>query len=199
MDTKLRPETLDPDQRAFLLKEYEHWAQSLLQNEEAGERRLNFFVTIVAGAFAAIGFLVKDGISALGATKLHQVAGFAAIVLFALGVLTLARLMKRNASTDLYISQLKKLRRILLTEEWAQFVAADLKVEPRPRPITNGGLAHMAAIINAALIALLVWALFQSGLAPVTIAGHANWWSLAGFCAATSGQLLLIRRGSFKP
>ena len=46
----------DP-QREFLLKDFEHIAESYWRNEELGESRLNVFIGVVTAVLGGVGYL----------------------------------------------------------------------------------------------------------------------------------------------
>lgn len=83
--------------KEFLLEEYGHFAGSFWRNEEVGEKRVNFFITLVTAVIA--------GLVAL-ATKIkvdvYPLAVFALIGLLFFGIVTLNRMIKRNQVTDEY-------------------------------------------------------------------------------------------------
>ena len=82
---------------SFLLEEYRHFANSFWRNEEVGEKRVNFFITLVTAVMA--------GLVAL-ATKtevyVYPIAVFALAGLLFFGRTTLRRMIQRDTVTDEY-------------------------------------------------------------------------------------------------
>src|SRR3712207_4419521 len=80
------------------IADLEHFGESLLRNEELGERRVNFFSTLVTATIAGLGVLyTADNAPELDALK--TTANGAAFVLFVFGVLTYLRVLHRNHVT----------------------------------------------------------------------------------------------------
>lgn len=81
----------------FLLEEYRHFTNSFWRNEEVGEKRVNFFITLVTAVMA--------GLVAL-ATKtevyVYPIAVFALAGLLFFGRITLKRMIQRDTVTDEY-------------------------------------------------------------------------------------------------
>ncbi len=75
--------------------------ESLWKNEETGENRVKFFITLVTAVLAALVALAKakngldDGI-------LAQVSIYAIFALLFFGIVTLYRMMIRNAMSDIF-------------------------------------------------------------------------------------------------
>ncbi|KPL26210.1 MAG: hypothetical protein AMS23_02615 [Bacteroides sp. SM1_62] len=86
----------------FLLAEYNHFAESFWRNEEVGEKRVNFFITLVTAVLAAIVALAtKDG-DFLTTGVICPIAIFALLLLLLFGRVILKRMIKRNITTDEY-------------------------------------------------------------------------------------------------
>jgi 8-oxo-dGTP pyrophosphatase MutT (NUDIX family) len=95
----------------FLLHEYDHLGQSLLANEESGEKRVVFFLTLCGVVGAALGFVIGEG--TVDAPERGLVA-VSLMVLFVLGYATFLRVVVRNAASDRYKNQLARLRQRFL-------------------------------------------------------------------------------------
>lgn len=92
-----------------MLREYDYYAEAFRQNEEFGEKRVTSFLTLAAGAAAALGFILGDDGFQLRPSEFAAVAITSCIVLL-FGQLTLARLIKRNVVSDEYKEALALVR-----------------------------------------------------------------------------------------
>jgi len=98
----------------FLLAEYRRFADSFWRNEEVGEKRVNFFITLVTAvitAMVALATTTKQGILATlvelfidkqGTLDQYQIAVLVLLALLSFGVVTLLRIIHRNRVTDEY-------------------------------------------------------------------------------------------------
>lgn len=128
----------------FLLAEYRNLADSFWRNEEAGERRINFFITLVTAVISALVALATRG----SRTDFDSaIILFALLALLALGSVTFLRMLRRNQVTDEYKRGMDAIR--------AFFKAGDERLrdyEPfkrAGRKIGRGGLAEMVAVLNS--------------------------------------------------
>ena len=149
----------------FLLAEYVHMSESFLRNEESGEKRAAFFVTLVGASGGILGFVFGEKTS----TSLEQkylAAAIVAAVLLCFGFLTVRRLIKRDIETDKIKFALRALRRLFLTrKEVAEMPNAFFnpykKAELRSlewRSIGNGGWIHTVSFVNALLTGVFFFA-----------------------------------------
>jgi hypothetical protein len=96
----------DPDDAAtalaaqVLLAQYSNFEQTFRWNEEMGERRVNLVLTLMTVAAGATG-LILGAVEVPVASRLRG-AGIVASGLLFLGLVTLARLVRRNVATDEY-------------------------------------------------------------------------------------------------
>ncbi len=104
----------------FLLAEYEHMCESFLRNEESGEKRAAFFVTLVGASGGILGFVFGEKTLIVPRDKIYLVAGVVAAALLCFGFLTVKRLIKRDIETDKIKFALRTLRRLFLTKEEAK-------------------------------------------------------------------------------
>lgn len=126
-----RPAEEKMEAKDLLLADLEHFGQSMWRNEEAGEKRFSFFVSLVTA--------VAAGLVALRASKevsdgfILNAAAIATTALFFLGLLSYLRMIHRNRTTDEYQQTLKYTR--------AMYVAAcpELKLYQVPRRIETWG------------------------------------------------------------
>jgi hypothetical protein len=153
----------------FLLAVHEHLGESFLRNEEVGDRRVTFFITLttfVIGGLAVVA--VQEGIRAsddqLNPGALLVIAsGLLALLLF--GFTTLERILKRNMDTDRAIRALNDIRRHFvkrdapiapLLREYNPYK----KKEPRSEGIRiwslgTGGLLQTVALMNSFVVAAI--------------------------------------------
>lgn len=108
------------DRTEFLLREYDYYAEAFRQSEELGEKRVSSFLTFAAVVAAGLGVAIGDG--GLGTTGALAAVAIAALCVLLLGQVTLARVIKRDLTSDDYKRAMGRLR------EW--FVLADPSVEP---------------------------------------------------------------------
>lgn len=104
----------------FLLAEYGHMGESLLRNEESGEKRAAFFVTLVGAAGGILGFVFGETTPIVSRDHIPVTTAAVAFVLLCLGVLTVRRLIERDIVTDQFIFALRALRRLFLTRVEAE-------------------------------------------------------------------------------
>jgi hypothetical protein len=97
----------------ILLAESAHFDASFRWNEETGERRVTLILTLMTVAAGAAG-IVANSVDIDARAKLHLVAAVA-LALFLLGMVTLARLVRRNVATDEYRYALDTIRRRMIT------------------------------------------------------------------------------------
>jgi hypothetical protein len=154
----------DGDDREFLLAEYEHVAEALLRNEEDGERRATFFVSVTGGLLALLGVLTKPDSGPMTVATLEASAGLVTTglaVALVLGATSVARLAKRNVATDRYKLALRTLRRQFVTRDRADELRNALfgLYDPCPTrpvraiPLTGAGWLDTLALLDALLAA----------------------------------------------
>lgn len=177
----------------FLLEEYKSLQESFLRNEELGERRVNFFITLttaVIGALAAIWKVSNDGID-----RIFFFLGLVLVFLF--GIVTLVRIIRRNLVTHEYLRALGRIRRYFAdTDSAIQRFLAYPPYDDRPQrekkwkdvlSLGTGGLAEMVSLVNSLILAGIF-----------ALAGQCRpWWVLVllgflGFMAAWIGQFWYV-------
>lgn len=164
----------------LLIADLEHFGESLWRNEEVGEKRFNFFITLVTAVIAGlVAFHTSD--AQLDPPTMKAVTNGALIALLVLGLLTYMRMLQRNRVTDQYQRTLKYIRQKL----------ADLNHLPEykvPQPLDTGirkwfrgGLAETVGAIDSVLLCTLliinavnVWLAGAVGLLSLAI-----FWGLA--------------------
>lgn len=145
----------------FLLAEHAHICDSLLKNEEDGEKRVASFVTIASAVGAALGFLLGGGarIAQIGPRSL---AGVTLVALFALGHVTFLRVVTRNAASDDYKRRLNKVRGYFVRPDTKEleYVPFDPYTNPDREPLAlfafgSGGWLEIVTLVNALLVGAL--------------------------------------------
>lgn len=149
----------------FLLAEYVHMSESFLRNEESGEKRAAFFVTLVGAAGGILGFVFGEKTLIVSRDKIYLAAAVVAAALLCFGFLTVRRLIQRNVQTDQIIFALRTLRRLFLTQKeakalpnafYAPYGPPDLR-EVKWNSIGKGGWLHTVAFVNALLTFIVVF------------------------------------------
>ena len=97
----------------LLLADLQHFSESLWRNEEVGEKRFNFFVTLVTAASAGLVTLYASQHAPTG-TVLEQIRNGVLIALAGFGTLTYLRMLQRNRVTDEYKRTLTYIRKRLV-------------------------------------------------------------------------------------
>lgn len=107
------------DRNEFLLREYDYYAEAFRHSEELGEKRVSSFLTFAAVVAAGLGVVLGD--RGLGTTEALAAVAISAASVLLLGQVTLARVIKRDLTSDEYKRAMGLLR------GW--FVAEDPSVE----------------------------------------------------------------------
>jgi hypothetical protein len=174
----------------FLRAEYAHLADSMLQNEEDGEKRVSTFVTLATAVGTGLGFIL--GSTGLAADKRHPIVAAALVALLALGYVTFMRVITRNVGTDVYKLRLNRIRQYFVTgpeDERLRFLAFDpFRHDPR-RPLpriafAGGGWLETVTLVNALLFGALV--------AHLAALGRWRWNAAVGLVAAIAARAALI-------
>jgi putative (di)nucleoside polyphosphate hydrolase len=170
------------DARDLLLADLEHFGEALFRNEEIGEKRFSFFVTLVT---AVAGGLVALATTDVGPTPdvTIRVSRAAVAFLLVVGILTYLRLLQRNRVTDEYQRTMQYIRRHLSVgvpelATYAVPVSAATRRSSRYWNLLKAGYAPTVAVINGILAALLVYLLMPAD----------PWWPYA----AGSAVLVLL-------
>lgn len=176
----------------FLLKEYERRSQWMLKDEELGEKRASFFLTLAGVTGAAFTFGFEKGRQIYPGWRNSLAAAGLSCALLALGLITVRRLILRNVVTDRHFFALRDIARRFVTREQARSMSNAFGELYKPLPerslrvvtVGKGGWFEIVALVNALLGGLLPGALsfwaFGSPVVslPVILAGAAATWSL---------------------
>jgi 8-oxo-dGTP pyrophosphatase MutT (NUDIX family) len=154
---------------ALILHEYDHVGQSLLANEDSGEKRVAFFVTLCGAVGAGLGFVLSR--TGFGLPE-RLLVGLTLIVLFVLGYATFLRVIVRNAASDRYKNQLARMRQYFLNGDrdprirFLPFHPYEISRRTRRRThwrFGKGGWAETVGLVEALLaggfVAFVTWTL----------------------------------------
>jgi 8-oxo-dGTP pyrophosphatase MutT (NUDIX family) len=158
----------DPQLVAFMMAELKTLEEAFETNEANGEQRVNTFLALVTGSGALVAFLLDR--DALAPDRVEPAAVALLGLLFFFGLLTVRRVIQRNALADDYKAQLARLRRwfLLCEAEPASAVAPFSPFKPQKRGTTilslgRGGWLQMTAAIQAAVAGTLAAMLVATG------------------------------------
>jgi hypothetical protein len=131
---------------------------SFSHNEEAGERRVQFFIglfTAVIAALVALGVEVMkspSGKSLLDTGRFVTISMIALALLFVFGLLTFFRIVRRDCVTEEYKAIASYRRKQLGLDDPFELIG---KVNKRPggaKKVNAGGLAQLMATINGIIV-----------------------------------------------
>jgi len=154
--TKLSAEGRAMKEETWLVTEYQRFAEFLWRNEEVGERRVQFLVTLTTAICGGVA-----GLSAYYGERLPSetldvvlVGGMCAVFIF--GLLTFLRLLQRNRVTDSYKAALDYLRGQAkkLSPGLAEL---ELPLGRTGSRFLRGGLAETTAAANSFTISVIAW------------------------------------------
>jgi hypothetical protein len=158
---------------AFLLVEYEHFADSFWRTEELGEKRLNFFISLLTAAAAGLVILATSEKSGFSTSQVQWVTFATGAALLLFGVSTLLRMLRRNDVADQYKDALGLIRKSFSSryglEDYEPF-------EKLKRKLFTGGLAQTAALLNSMLVGAITAIAFLFTMS-------AGWLAVTAFCA----------------
>lgn len=180
---------------ALLAMDYEHFADSYWKSEQIGETRVNWLIGVATAAVGGLGYIASTG---PGGVTLRVIifATLGAVALF--GLLTLFRILKRNANSTAYINALSEIRRRYREQLDSSRALEGYKPIPKrgggegAPARTFGGLAHLVA----AIVALSAGAAIGAATFPPAV--RVSWWwlllSLAFSLAAAAGVFRQLMR-----
>jgi len=188
---------IDSPFHELLLAEYHHVADSLIRNEEDGEKRVTFLISLAGGVAAAVGFILgKDGVPS--PAERNPFVLLSLMALFALGYLTLVRVVTRNLATDRYKRGLSRIRRYFLESELdprTRFLAFN-PYEENARKLSSwksvgrGGWLPTVVLVDS----------FFLGAIAMVITASGSWWANAavGVAIGSLAWIALIRLANRK-
>jgi len=145
----------------LLLAEYEFFTGSFWKNEEIGEKRVDFFITLTTAIMAGIIALITSDQVSPSDTDVNQIATAALSGTFLFGLITFLRILQRNRVTDEYKEIVGYIRRQLIMRS-VNFSEYDLPFKSQKR-VLKGGLAETVALMNSIIFAVIVALWFGSG------------------------------------
>jgi hypothetical protein len=185
----LRKKARETDEQVkFLLEEYKAMTDSLLRNEESGEKRAAFFMTLAGAAGGIVAFVFnRQQPDRQAVVDLEAVAAGVAALLLILGLMTTRRLAERHKQTDHFIFALRQIRRTFISPEDAARIpnAFAEAFESRQQRkswsigIRKGGWLECVAAVNAVLAGVCAACLF----AAMDVA-WLRWLTLSFLCAS---------------
>ncbi len=141
--------------KELLLEDYRILADTLWKNEQTGETRVNWYIGIVTATVGGlVGLTSSEHRPPAASLRLIFLASFLALLTF--GIVTLLRIMKRNATTDGYKKDSEAIRQMFqehfnherILSVYSPFGGSDNKGVARK----FGGLAHTVLMINSLLV-----------------------------------------------
>lgn len=178
----------------FLLAEYKRHNEHFLYSEELGERRVNFFLTLVTAVVGALaireeGILVDEKVDDL------FFAALGALLIF--GWVTLVRLIRRNLASTRELRAMGRLRRYFIDndqsiETYLFYGAYDDSPVREYKwkalfSFGTGGLVQTVSVVNSLLFAGLL------GLAGLSRSPQTGWQNaIAGFAGTWIAQFLFV-------
>lgn len=155
----------------FLIADLEHFGESLWRNEEVGEKRFNFFITLITAVLAGLVALHVEGKEKLGLCELKSITNVALMTLLVLGIMTYLRMLHRNRDSDQYQRTLKHIREKLLA------INPMIEEYRVPQPLVPGTWKHFRgglAETVGATVATLVCSLLLFNSVPIVWAAAAG-------------------------
>ena len=148
------------DALALLLEEYRNLSDCFWKNEQSGETRVNLFIGLVSAVVGGIVTLASAE-HGLRGDVLRMVVVISLSVLVVLGVVTLLRMLNRNAATDKYKRGAEAVRQVFkdhfdsahILLHYYPFAAAKENYKSAIEIRKVGGLAHTVAVVNSILAA----------------------------------------------
>ncbi|GJQ58131.1 MAG: NUDIX domain-containing protein [Candidatus Scalindua sp. AMX11] len=146
--------------RELLLAEHKYLGDSFWKNEEGGETKVRFFITLVAAVLTAIATLFTITIDNEEIDNL--IIPIIIFVLFSLlmfGIITLLRILKRNKVADTYKKGMDEIRerfRIYFDDGRVLSGYEPLGAPTKRKRVRKlGGLAHIVSVLNSLILAAL--------------------------------------------
>ena len=138
------------DDEKLLLAEYKVFTESFWKNEEIGEKRVEFFITLTTAIVAGIVALFTSSSKNLSEASVLKIATGALSATFLFGLITFFRILRRNRVTEEYKGILNYLREQLKNK------SKDLPEYELPfrsdKRLLKGGLAETVALMNSILV-----------------------------------------------
>jgi hypothetical protein len=146
------------DAKDLLLADLQHFESAMARNEETGEKRFSFLISLLTAVGGGLGALYtsRDVIRA----RVVDVAGGACLVLAGFAFLTFLRLVHRNRVTDRHKATLRHIRHTY--QELCPPLRTGYKVpvgDSESNGVFHGGYAETTGVVTAVLLtaSLRLW------------------------------------------
>jgi hypothetical protein len=171
---------MQPDQggREFLLEDFRHFSESSWRNEEVGEKRFSFFVSLVTAV--AGGLVALRTAAHISDREVMGITRAAVTALLVVGILSYLRMLHRNRITDEYHRTPKYIReRLVGTVPGLRYYKVPRTMDAW-RDNLRAGYAETVGVLNGLLLAVLVWLLYSGQWCVAIGSGAAlaaiSWW-----------------------
>jgi len=140
----------------LLLAEYQNFYESLWRNEETGEKRINFFISLTTAILAGVVTLSTS--KEIDESLVQQISTLILVGNFVFGLVTFVRILWRNKVTDEYKKVLDDLRKEMKnrSESLGSYELPLMKPQTKQKWKFKGGLADMVAVMNSILLTALI-------------------------------------------
>jgi putative (di)nucleoside polyphosphate hydrolase len=139
----------------LLLAEYARFADSFWKNEEVGEKRLNFYITLTTAVLAGVIALVSSDYKNISDDTVRLIVTGALSGVFLFGLTTFFRILQRNRVTDEYKKTLDYIRGELKRRS-TNLSDFELPLQRDPPKRFKGGLAETAGVMNCLVLAVIL-------------------------------------------
>jgi len=142
--------------KALLLADLEHFGESMWRNEEVGEKRFGFFLTIITAVAGGLVALASSE-GRLSAPELQLLRDMSILALLLIGELTYLRMVQRNRVTDEYQDTLTYIRNryVSLCPGAGEYSVPEGRGKRKSllQQVFKAGYVETIGTINSALIA----------------------------------------------
>jgi len=152
----------------FLLAEHQYFRDSLQHNEEVGEKRVNYFISLTTAMITAFVALMSIDIVFFSMEQLLLITVVAMIGLLIIGWLTMLRILKRNKNTDRCKQRLDLVRQIFRKLDKSEILAEsywpygkEKNKKPGEREWGSGGLREMIMAMNSIIAVVIIVIIFE--------------------------------------
>jgi hypothetical protein len=176
------------DAKDLLLADLQHFENAMARNEETGEKRFSFLISLLTAVGGGLGALYTS--NDVDPARVSQVAAGASLALAGFAFLTFLRLVHRNRVTDEHKSTLRHIRRTY-RELCSPLHARGYRVPvagPRSRGVFRGGYAEMTGVVTAVLLGASLRLGMQAGWLAVVAVGAGAAVILVGVAAAVRSR-----------
>lgn len=163
-DKELSNMKLQSRNEDFMMKEFDRYSDLFKENENLGERRVNFYLTLITSVIAALGittfFSNLTSNTEIQTSSLLIFASFILFGLFMYGFVTLRRIIHRNVVTDDYKVKLDIIRKQFGIELNEPVPSRRKRVIKEGLWIGNGGIVETIRFLNSLIIGVvcsIIW------------------------------------------